>query len=108
MAIIDIKIIAFSLTVLENNPQGIKFRNNNKPWNIVSLLSALTPESESAKVTRLKRTRCSLMSVKQLNYHDDTDQGRFLVGRRTFTVLYKNPKGDNRIIMQIIKPIQSR
>ena len=59
------------------------------------------------KFTRQKPTRCSLLSVKQLNYHDDTDQGRFLVGRRNFTILYKNPKRGDRQITQIIKPIQS-
>ena len=51
--------------------------------------------------------RCSLLSVKQLNYHDNTDQGQFLVGRRNFTVLYNNPKRGDCQITQIIKPIQS-
>ena len=73
----------------------------------MSFLSTLTPESESAKVTRQKPTRCSLLSVKQLNYHDNTDQGRLLIGRRDFTVLYKNPKRGDHQITQIIKPIRS-
>ena len=51
--------------------------------------------------------RCSLLSVKQLNYHDDTDQGWFLVVRRHFTVLYKNPKRRDRLTTQTIKPIRS-
>ena len=50
---------------------------------------------------------CSLLSVKQLNYHDNTDQGRFLVVRQDFTIHYKNPKRGNRQTTQIIKPIQS-
>ena len=70
-------------------------------------LSTLTPVSESAKVMQQKPTRCSLLSVKQLNYHDDADQGRFLVVRRDFTVLYKNPKRGDRQITQIINPTQS-
>ena len=70
-------------------------------------LSTLTPVSESAKVMRKTPTRCLLISVKQLNYHKDTDQGRLLVVRRDFTVLYKNPKRGDRRIMKIIKPIQS-
>ena len=68
---------------------------------------SLTPESESAKITQQKPTRWSLLSVKQLNYHDDTNQGRFLVVRRDFTVRYKNPKQGDRRIMQVIKPIRS-
>ena len=71
-------------------------------------LSNLTPESESAKVTQQKPTRRSLLIVKQLNYHNATDQGRFLVVRRDYTVRYENPKQDDRRITQVIKPIQSR
>ena len=70
-------------------------------------LSNLTPVSESAKVKYQKTTRCSLLNVEQLNYHNDTDQGRFLVVRRDFTVIYKNPKRGDRKITQIIKPIRS-
>ena len=88
--------------------QQINHQNNyNKPWRIVSFLSTLTPESESAKVTRQKPTRCSLLSAKQLKYHDYTDKGRFLFGRRRFTVIYKNPKRGDRQITQIIKRTQS-
>ena len=73
----------------------------------MSFLSTLNPVSQSSTVTQQKTTRCSLLSVKQLNYHDNTEQGQFLVVRRYFTVLYKNPKRGDRRITQIIKPIQS-
>ena len=73
----------------------------------MSFLLTLTPESESAKVTQLKCKRISLLSVKQMNYHDYTEQGWLLVGRQTFNVLYKNPKQGDLRIMQIIEPIQS-
>ena len=72
-----------------------------------SLFFSLTPESESSKVMWQKPMRCSLISFKQVNYHNNTNQVRFLVGRRNFTVLYKNPKRGDRQITQIIKPIQS-
>ena len=55
---------------------------------------------------RQKPKRCSLLSNKQMNYHDNTDQGRFLFDRQDFTVLYKNPKRGDCRITQIIKPIQ--
>ena len=53
-------------------------------------LSSLTPESESASVTQKKPTRCSLITVQQLNYHDNTDQERFTVVGQYFTVRYEN------------------
>ena len=71
------------------------------------LFFSLTPESESAKVSKQKPTRWSLLRVQQLNYHDDTDQGLFLVVSRDFIVLYKNPKQGDRRITQVIKPIRS-
>ena len=73
----------------------------------LSFSSSLTPESESAKVTHQKPTRCSLLSVKQMKYHDDTDQGQLLVVRRDFTVRYKNPKQGDRRITHVMKPIRS-
>ena len=74
---------------------------------IVFFLLTLTPVSESAKVMRQKPTRCSLLIFKQLNYHDNTYQGRFLFGRRNFTILYKNPKRGDRGITRMINRIQS-
>ena len=99
-------MIIFRITYSVN--QQINNQNiNNKPWRILFFLSNLTPESESAKFTRLKRTSCSLLSVEHLKYHDNPDQGRFLVVRQDFTVLYKNPKQGDRQITQVIKPIRS-
>ena len=69
------------------------------------LFFSLNPESESAKVTQRKPTRCSLLSVKHPKYHDDTDQGRFLVVRQDFIVRYKNPKQGDRQITLLINPI---
>ena len=48
-----------------------------------------------------------MLSVKQMNYHDDTDQGQLLVVRQDFTVRYKNSKQGDCQIKQVIKPIQS-
>ena len=55
------------------------------------LFFSFAPESESAKVAQQKPTRCSLLSVQQLNYRNNTDQERFSVVRRYFTVRYENP-----------------
>ena len=92
---------------IEENQQTSNKNNKNKPWRMMFFISTLTPVSESANVTQQKTTRCSLISAKQLNYHDNTDHGRFLVVWRDFTECYKNPKQGDRRITQVIKPTQS-
>ena len=43
------------------------------------------------------------VELLQLNSRYDTDQGRFLVVRKDFTVLYRNPKrGDRQITLKKI------
>ena len=56
---------------------------------------------------RMKRTRWSLLSVKQLNYHNNTYQGRFLVGRRTDYRTLSGSKTRWPSNYAQIKPIQS-
>ena len=61
----------------------------------------------STTVKLQKPTRCSLLSVKQLNHCNDIDQEQFSVVRRDFTVLYENPLQSYRRLTQVIKPIRS-
>ena len=99
-------MVIFKLTDWVNQ-QVNNQNNNNIPWFIVFFLSTLTLVSESAKVMHQKPMRFSLLIVKQLNFHDNTYQGRFLVVRQYFTVRYKNPTQGDRQITQVIKPIRS-
>ena len=59
----DINIIIFSLTVLGKTDDKISVAITTHP-HVAFETKSVTPESESAKNTRLTHTRCSLLRVK--------------------------------------------